>query len=155
MSKAFDRVEWLYLLAVMKALGFVERWISLIMGCVTSVQYNILLNGVDAGWIIPSRGLRQGDPLSPYLFILCAEGLTAMIKDAERRKMLHGVKICRHAPQISHLLFADDSCLFLRAIESEAKHLKEILCKFEAASGQVVNLQKSSVSFSHNVPCVS
>ncbi|GKV08912.1 hypothetical protein SLEP1_g20481 [Rubroshorea leprosula] len=131
MSKAFDRVEWPYLEAVMRALGFADRWISLIMGCVSSVQYNILLNGADAGRVIPTRGLRQGDPLSLYLFILCAEGLTAMIRDAEEQKLLHGIKICRQAPTISHLFFADDSFLFLRATETESK---------------------SSVIFSSNVP---
>ncbi|GLT73742.1 hypothetical protein SLA2020_455790 [Shorea laevis] len=151
MSKAFDRVEWPYLEAVMKSLGFAERWVSLIMGCVTSVSYEILLNGIAAGKVLPSRGLRQGDPLSPYLFILCAEGLTAMLREAKRRKLIHGVKICPQAPPISHLFFADDSFLFLRATEAETRHLADILQRYEKASGQVVNLQKSSVTFSTNV----
>ncbi|GLT52662.1 hypothetical protein SLA2020_259890 [Shorea laevis] len=151
MSKAFDRVEWPYLEAVMKSLGFAERWISLIMGCVTSVSYEVLLNGTIAGGVVPSRGLRQGDPLSPYLFILCAEGFTAMLREAKGRRLIHGVKICPQAPTISHLFFTDDSFLFLRATETETKHLVDILQKYEKASGQVVNLQKSSIIFSSNV----
>ncbi|GLU12062.1 hypothetical protein SLE2022_287710 [Rubroshorea leprosula] len=121
------------------------------MACVTSVQYEVLLNGSEAGRVSPTRGIRQGDPLSPYLFILCAEGLTAMIHDAERRRLLHGIKICHRTPCISHLLFADDSFLFLRATETEAQNLKDILQKYELMSGQKVNLRKSAISFSSSV----
>ncbi|GLT56437.1 hypothetical protein SLA2020_294760 [Shorea laevis] len=155
MSKAFDRVEWPYLEQIMSKLGFAEAWIRMIMACVTSVQYAVLLNGVSSDRVIPSRGLRQGDPLSPYLFVLCAEGFTAMIKEAERQKLLHGARICRQAPTISHLFFADDSFLFLRAIETEAKTLLSILKDYELASGQVVNMQKSSITFSSNVQQMS
>ncbi|GKU88725.1 hypothetical protein SLEP1_g2954 [Rubroshorea leprosula] len=151
MSKAFDRVEWPYLEQIMRSLGFAEHWIQLIMACVTSVQYEVLLNGSEAGQVSPTRGIRQGDPLSPYLFILYAEGLTAMIHDAERRRLLHGIKICHRAPCISHLLFADDSFLFLRATETEAQNLKDILQKYELMSGQKVNLCKSAISFSSSV----
>ncbi|GLT63291.1 hypothetical protein SLA2020_358650 [Shorea laevis] len=150
MSKAFDRIEWPYLEQVMRVLGFAEGWIQRIMACVTSVQYEILLNGTKAGRVTPTRGLRQVDPLSPYLFILCAEGLTAMIRDAEQRRLLHGVRICRQAPIISHLFFADDSLLFLRATSTEARNLMNILKAYELASGQLINLQKSAVSFTRN-----
>jgi hypothetical protein len=79
MSKVYDRVEWTFLEAIMRKLGFEEKWIMMIMECIRTVQYSILLDGVPKGYIIPSRRLWQGDPLSPYLFLFCAEGLSALL----------------------------------------------------------------------------
>ena len=81
---------------------------------VSSVQYHILLNGQPRGHIVPQRGLRQGDPVSPYLFIMCNEALIANIKKAERSNQFTGMKVARACPSISHLLFADDSFFFVR-----------------------------------------
>jgi hypothetical protein len=101
--------------------------------------------------IIPGRGLRQGDPLSPYLFIICAEGLSSLIRDAEERDVIPGTSICRGAPPVSHLLFVDDCFLFFKAEESQAHIIKNILNIYEAASGQVISLPKSEVFYSRNV----
>lgn len=90
----------------MDRLGFDKEWIDLIMVCLSSVRYSFLIKGEPRGLVTPSRGLRQGDPLSPYLFILCAEGLSALISQFVSSGHLHGLKVCDGAPTISHLLFA-------------------------------------------------
>ncbi|CAH9083997.1 unnamed protein product [Cuscuta epithymum] len=152
MSKAYDRVEWDFLEGIMRRLGFGDRWVSLIMNCISSVSYSIPFDDGELGPIWPSRGLRQGDPLSPYLFILVAEGLSTLISREEARGRIHGVSIARRAPRISHLFFADDSLLFFQATHREVTAVREILHAYETASGQTINYNKSKFFFSANVP---
>jgi hypothetical protein len=99
----------------MKKMGFAEQWVHLIMACVKTVSYSVLINGQPHGKIVPTRGIRQGDPISPYLFILCAEGLSSLIQKAEENKHLSGVPITPGGTTLSHLFFADDSLLFCKA----------------------------------------
>ena len=132
--------------------GFLERWISYVMGCVTTLSYSILINGKPYGNLQPLRGLYQGDPLSPYLFLLCAEGFTSLLEKVEMERWISGVSICKSAPKITNLLFADDSLLFCQAIQFEVTVIIEILQVYVGASGQSINLEKSSVYFSSNTP---
>lgn len=136
MSKAYDRVEWDFLGCVLIRMGFPACWIDRVMQCVTSVTYSFLVNGEASDVLVPNRGLRQGDPLSPYLFLLFAEGLGALIKKANQDKLIHGISNARNAPLISHLFFADDSLVFARANISEAQAILDILKKYEALSGK-------------------
>lgn len=135
----------------MLKLGFGASMVELIMRCISSVSYSILFNGFPSTKFTPSRGLRQGDPISPFLFLICADGLSSMLRKAEASKAIHGVRICRQVDPISHLFFADDTLLFTRASETEAEAIMDILLTYEVASGQKINLEKSEVSFSRNV----
>ncbi|XP_019153861.1 PREDICTED: uncharacterized protein LOC109150406 [Ipomoea nil] len=150
MAKTYDRVEWSFLRKMMLAMGFHGGWVELIMKCVTSVSYNILVNGSRCDPIVPTRGLRQGDPLSPYLFIICAEGLSLLLQQAHTVGSLHGCRVARGAPPISHLFFADDSLLFFKANVEEASEIKKCLSVYEDLSGQAVNYHKSSICYSKN-----
>lgn len=134
----------------MEGMGFDERWIRLIMMCVTSTHYSVLVNGIPWGDITPTQGLRQRDPLSPYLFIICAEVLSAMLKRANEDGRLMGVPTSTKGPQISHLFFVDDSLLFYRANQSQWSAMTDILQLYEGASGQEMNANKTSIFFSKN-----
>ena len=118
-SKAYDRVEWSFLKDMMFKMGFPQWWIDRIMGCVTTSSFSVRLNGKAYGNFKPTRGLCQGDLLSPYLFLLCAEAFTSLLAREEELGRLHGVSICWSALSISHLLFADDSLVFCQAKQEE------------------------------------
>ncbi|KAL4348543.1 hypothetical protein GQ457_17G007650 [Hibiscus cannabinus] len=149
MEKAYDRVEWHFLSDVMKKMGFADGWIKSIMMCVTTVSFCLKINGEISDFFRPSRGLRQGDPLSPYLFLFCTQGLSAMLLKDQREGRIRGVRASQKGPRINHLLYADDCLLFIKNSEKEARRLKEVLTVYEASSGQKINVEKSSIYFSN------
>ena len=108
MAKAYYRVEWVYICDIMIKLGFRECLVNLIMNCVETVRFSVRVNGHLSNAFSPSRGIRQGDPMSPYLFLLCAEGFSSMLKFSGPNFLAKGVRVGIHAPWVSHLLFADD-----------------------------------------------
>ncbi|XP_075665198.1 uncharacterized protein LOC142634829 [Castanea sativa] len=148
MSKAYDRVEWPFMEKVLMKMDFQNRWVKLMMACITTASYSVLINGEPHGHITPSRGLRQGDPLSPYLFLMCTEGLHGLISKAASNGDIRGVSICRNGPKLTHLLFADDSLIFCTATENECQTLLNILATYERASGQQINKAKTTLFFS-------
>lgn len=137
MSKAYDKVEWSFLEQVIERMGFDKRWVHLVMGCVSTVSHSVIINGNPSIDFCPKRGLRQGDPISPYLFILCTEVFSNLIQMEVSRKCLHDIRVCSRAPEIYHLLFADDSIIFCRADERDVEALKRILDSYCNASGQL------------------
>jgi hypothetical protein len=109
------------------------------MICVCTVSYLVLINGQAHGHIIPTRELRQGDPFSPYLFILCAKGLSHLLCRAKKKKSISGLPITRGGSKINHLLFANDSLLFCRANLDDWNKMQAILEMYERSSGQCLN----------------
>ena len=133
-------------------MGFSKKWVDLIMNCISSVSYSVIINGEACGNITPTRGIRQGDLLSPYIFLLCVEGLSALIHKVTRDKQISGISIGRGCPFLTHLFFADDSLLFCKENVQECQKLVDILNCYEAAFGQKINTDKSSIFFSPNTP---
>ena len=105
MSKTYDRVEWSYLESVIRRVGFTERWITLLMLYVKTISYSILVNGEPKWMIYLTRGIHQGDPLSPFLFLLCIEGLNGLINKAADKGDIKGYALCGNSPQTNPSLF--------------------------------------------------
>lgn len=127
-------------------------WISLIMNRVSNVNSSIIWNGESLPNISVGRGLRQGDPLSPYLFVLCMENLSNMIRLKTQTRAWKGLRAARHSISISHLFFADDLILFAKANTRNCDCIMEVLNEFCEISGQKINLQKSKLFVSSNSP---
>ena len=108
----------------MLRLGLPEVWIDRVMTCMTTPTFSVRINGKAYGNITPFRGIWQGYPLSPYLFLLCAKGFSSLLAKVEGEGRIHSVSICRRTPSISHLLFVDDSLLFCRANQNEVLFLR-------------------------------
>ncbi|XP_062026327.1 uncharacterized protein LOC133742658 [Rosa rugosa] len=153
-NKAYDSVEWDFLHAVLLKLGFHSHWVMLIMNCVKTVSFSVLVNGKPSIFFNPTRGLRQGDPLSPYLFLFVSDVLSSLVRKACSVGWLSPVSISQNGPPISHLLFADDSLFFLEASVSNAYNLLYLLKAYGVASGQQINYSKSSLYFSPNTPII-
>ena len=111
----------------MLKLGLCEHWVKIVMRCVLLVSYVVRINGRPCGEIHPTRGLRQGDPLSPYLFLICAKGLFALLHKLVQRKRLKGVATLGRGPIVSHLFFANDSLIFGRAMVEECAEIQRVL----------------------------
>ena len=135
---------WLYL-------RFSLIWISWIRICISTPTFSILLNGSLYGFTSSGSGLRQGDPLSPFLFILGSEVFSRLMFKEERNGSIQGLRIARNCSAIHHLLFTDDLLIFGKAIVLVVASIKSCLDKYCRWSGQMINASKSSIKFSKNI----
>ncbi|XP_072084637.1 uncharacterized protein [Arachis hypogaea] len=151
LEKAYDRVDWRFLEATLVRFGFPKATINLILNCVTSSSLAVLWNGNRLQNFNPKRGLRQGDPMSPYLFVLCMEMLACFISHRVSQGVWNPVAVSRNGPRLSHLMFADDLLLFCKASKAQVIEVMHCLDLFSRASGLKVNLHKSKAQCSKRV----
>eukprot|EP00253_Pinus_taeda_P003415 PITA_03415 len=151
LSKAFDSISWDYIKKILSAFGFANAWIRWIMSLVSSSFFSILINGIPTSTFRSSRGLRQGDPLSPFLFIIMAEGLGRSLTSAIQTRALKGINL-HNSPTISHQQFVDDNMIFGHSSIQEARSLNSLLNIFSVASGACINRIKSQIFFFNTHP---
>lgn len=151
MSKAYNRVEWAYLEKSLEVMGFPSKFIFLVMQCVKSVSFSILVNGIPKGPIFLSQGFCQGDTLPPYLFLICMEGLVSLLNKLALESGLKGIRVCRGAPLINYILFVNDSLIFCKANRFKSQKLLDLLEEYAMALGQHINEEKTTMIFSRNV----
>uniref|UniRef100_A0A1S4DHZ1 Reverse transcriptase domain-containing protein n=1 Tax=Nicotiana tabacum TaxID=4097 RepID=A0A1S4DHZ1_TOBAC len=149
MTKAYDRLSWLFLTKVLRKMGFTERLIGIVFGLVSNNWYSILINGQVHGFFKSSRGVKQGDPLSPTLFILAAEALPRGLNELHTNLYFCGIGMPKWSPKINHLVYAYDMIIFSSSDETSLMLVMQVLKAYEAASWQLVNKTKSAVYLHH------
>lgn len=152
MAKAYNRLEWDFLFAVLRKFGFHLSVISLIEPLITNCWFSVLFNGSAHGFFKSSRGLRQGDPIAPALFILAEEALSRGLTSLFLGSRGGSFSTLRRCPTISHLLYADDTLVFSNGSARHLRRLFAFLKKYEIASGQQINTAKSSYFIANNAP---
>lgn len=151
LKKAYGRLEWSFIKMVLEHSEFLESMLNLIMSCVSTSTTTLLFNGSKLDSFQPSRGIRHGDPTSPYLFLLCMEFLGAQITSKCDDKRWDKVRTSRSGPSFSHVFFADDLVLFAKEDYKNCEAIIDVLDNFCNLAGQKVNLNKSKILFSPNV----
>jgi hypothetical protein len=146
MEKGYDHVDWSFLLYLLRRCGFGEKWCSWIKHFISSARFSVLINGVPSGFFGSSRGICQGDPLSPFLFVLVMEAFSKMLGGFTSRGLILGFSVGTSELDrviVSHLLFVDDTLIFCGANASQIRHIGALLVCFEVVAGLKVNLSKS------------
>ena len=131
--------------AIIQKLGFNDKFTTLLLLCVTPVSYSILVNVEPKGLIKPSRSIRQGDPLSLFLFLICIKGLHNLIYQAASLGDIHRFTLSKRSPSLTHPLYANDSLLFYKSIVEEVQNVLEVLKVYEEGLGQQINCTKTNV----------
>lgn len=150
-EKVYDIINWNFVIFCLQKCNLPHQLINLISHCISSPSFKILWNGDRTDSFCSSRGIRQGDPLSPYLFVLCMDVPFHIISDRVSGGMWKPMRAERNGPLISHLMFADDLILITEANERQMECVLECLNKFSNLSSQKVSMQKTRIIFSRNV----
>ncbi|PNX94494.1 ribonuclease H, partial [Trifolium pratense] len=151
LSKAYDRLNWNFIYHTLMEVGYPMKWIDVVMTAVTSVRTNVKWNGKRADYFHPQCGIRQGDPISPYLFVICMDKLSHLIMQEVQEGKWKPMRAGRNGPLISHLMFADDLILFAEANVDQLQVVLNVIDRFCQMSGQQVSQEKTSIMFSKNV----
>jgi hypothetical protein len=152
LAKAFDRVEWHFIVSALARKGLHGHFINLVYACISSPTFSIIINGQSFAKFVSSRGIRQGCPLSPYLFVFAVNELALALQDALQSNHLTGISLGPNCPPIHCLMFADDLIVCGKANMQEAQAISQIIDNFCHDSGQIPNWSKSGILFSKNVP---
>lgn len=151
LAKAFDRIEWSFIVTAMRRQGFHSHFIHLVYECISTTNLSVIINGEPSPAFHPQRGISQGCPLSPYLFVLAVNELSITLQNSMENHNINGVTLRPDCPKIHSLLFADDLIICGQANVNEARNIRSILYDFCNASGQTPNLSKSHILFSKNI----
>jgi hypothetical protein len=154
LAKAYDKISWHYMIKILEAFGFSQHWISWIVSLFSTTSYSLLINGAPAKPFWPTRGIRQGDPLSPFLFIMMMEGLSRSIKSTTATGEITSITPFKNCPTSTHQQFMDDTLLHGIATVKEEKAYKRILEEFNEASGVDINHSKSMIFFFNTNPAI-
>lgn len=153
LEKAFANIEWSFIRNTLTLFNFSSNIINLKMSCISTSKISILLNGSRTNYFKPSREIVQGDPISPYIFILCMEMLSRCIEEqVPKKKKWIPIKISGRGPSLSHLFFADDLLLLGKTSKENCNTINETIRHFYLSLGQVVNSNKSKLILSKNCP---
>ncbi|KAJ4787196.1 RNA-directed DNA polymerase (reverse transcriptase)-related family protein [Rhynchospora pubera] len=152
LSKAFDKLSWPYIFSVLEMYGLPRNYIDWVKACVTSARFAILINGAADGFIKPTRGVRQGCSLSPYLFILALDVLSRYLQFMVQKREIKGVQLARGAPVLTNLMYADDLLILGEATYQEIATISVALNMFCNISGQQIGANKSRIWFSKHTP---
>nr|XP_016475204.1 PREDICTED: uncharacterized protein LOC107796895 [Nicotiana tabacum] len=149
MEKAYDRLSWLFLTNILRKMGFPEAFIGLIFDLIGNNWYSVLINGQPNGFFKSSMGVKQGDPLSPTLFILAAEALFRGLNSLHTNLYFCGFGMPKWSPKINHLSYADGTIIFCSSDETSLRLVMEVLQAYESSSSQQVNKTKSATYMHH------
>ena len=141
-EKAFDNVNWDFLMNTLVGFGFSSKWISWIKMCISTVKFSVLINGSPKGYFSAANELRQGDPLSPLLFILVTYIFNRMLCIDKENNLINEIKFLHNGLDVLNIQYADDTLLFLEPSEMCLINLKRILCCFQTSSGLKINFHK-------------